>query len=46
VAGEGRTRRSDLMKSMTSASSASQFTGGGEFGGEGDSISGVAVARG
>lgn len=45
AAGRGATRRSDLVKSRIRASSASQFTGGGEFG-CGQSIGGEAVAVG
>lgn len=45
AAGEGATRRSDLAKSRIRASSASQFTGGREFG-CGHSIGGEAVAGG
>jgi hypothetical protein len=41
----GATRRSDLAKSRTRASSASQFTGKGEFS-CGQSIGGEAVAGG
>jgi hypothetical protein len=45
AAGGGTTRRSDLAKSRTRASSASQLTGGREFSGGiagGESIAGVA----